>query len=114
MRIATLYLLVVLFEQETDPSRTLGVPPGAPADLIQDHRKWLLKWLHPDRNANSNLAALSVRVLAASAALSGAGQTLPVPSIQAETVAAPVTADHPEQRRKHKFRHVWVPQRVEG
>ncbi|MBZ9937950.1 J domain-containing protein [Mesorhizobium sp. BR1-1-16] len=116
MRIATLYLLVVLFGQESDPHRTLGLAAGASPELVQDHRKWLLKWLHPDRNPNPNLAGLSVRVLAASAALAGAAAQLPVLAAEPQDAKAPtpVGTEGAERRRKYQLRHVWVPLRVDG
>ncbi|HWJ72950.1 MAG TPA: J domain-containing protein [Kaistia sp.] len=115
-RIATLYLLVALFGQDSDPHRTLGLAAGASQELVQDHRKWLLKWLHPDRNPNPNLAGLSVRVLAASAALAGAASQLPAPKAEPQGAVAPTptAAERAERRRKHQLRHVWVPLRVDG
>jgi DnaJ domain len=33
-----------------DNYRTLGLPRSASTSEVREHRKWLLKWLHPDRN----------------------------------------------------------------
>lgn len=102
-RIASLYLLVALFGQEADAQRTLGLAPGAPASEAQDHRNWLLKWLHPDRNRNQTLAGLSVRVLDAFARL-----VVLQPTVQAE---APPPAE-PRRHRVHRRR--WVPLPLDG
>ncbi len=109
-RIAALYLLVALFGEESDPYRTLGVSVGAPAEVVQDHKKWLLKWLHPDRNPNQNLAGLSVRVLAASAELA-ALQVSPAPAaaVGASPAEPKASGETAGSRRKRQLRHVWVP-----
>ncbi len=124
VRIAELYLLVALFGQEADPHRTLGVSAGAAAELVQDHKKWLLKWLHPDRNPNQNLAGLSVRVLAASAELAARPVEVVVPAAAAPpatpaaapsavpAAAAPVEPARP--RRTRQQRHVWLPLQLDG
>ena len=115
-RVASLYLLVALFGQETDPYRTLGLSTGAAAELVQDHRKWLLKWLHPDRNSNQNLAGLSVRVLAASAELAAQPVQPAAPVVvQPEPVAAePAPVAQPKSRGKRQLRHVWLPLQPDG
>lgn len=100
-RIATLYLLVALFGEDADAHRTLGIVPGSPSEEVQDHRKWLLKWLHPDRNRNPALAGLSVRVLAASAHIA----TLPPPE--------PIAAPEPKSELRRKRRR-WVPLPIDG
>lgn len=52
-----------------DSYRTLGLAPGAPAEQVQEHRKWLLMWLHPDRNKDKWESALFDRVVAAANAI---------------------------------------------
>jgi hypothetical protein len=99
-RIASLYLLVALFGQEVDPHRTLGVVPGVSLEEVNDHRKWLLKWLHPDRNRNQSLSGLSVRVLSASAHLVGKSAA---PASAGQTAAPPF-----ERRPKRRMRHRWI------
>lgn len=110
VRAATLYLLVALFGDETDPERTLGLVPGSSLALATDHRNWLLKWLHPDRNHDQMLSGLTSRVIAAAAAL-------PV-SKAAATPASPVEpALSPEPKKRQRRRrhgHVWVPLGAEG
>lgn len=54
-----------------DSFRTLGVNPGAPVEQIHTHRRWLLVWLHPDRNQNRWESALFAKVQSAAKALGG-------------------------------------------
>jgi hypothetical protein len=44
------FLRNLLTSAGQDPYRKLGLERGAAADAIKDHKRWLLKWLHPDRN----------------------------------------------------------------
>lgn len=46
---ARLYLEHALFHPGADHYRVLGVLPGASADTLREHQRWLLRWLHPDR-----------------------------------------------------------------
>ncbi len=106
-QVAGLYLLVALFGQDNDAHRTMGLSANANAAEIQDHRNWLLKWLHPDRNRNQMLSGLSVRVLDAAAQvislLAGSGS---------DTAKAPQPAgDDRASKRRRQYRHVWAPQR---
>jgi hypothetical protein len=47
------YLLKLLLEPDNQGLRLLGLSAGASDSQIKDHKRWLLKWLHPDRNPNS-------------------------------------------------------------
>jgi hypothetical protein len=47
------YLLRLLLEPNNQGLRLLGLSDGATESQIKDHKRWLLKWLHPDRNPNS-------------------------------------------------------------
>ena len=47
---ARFYLQQVLFRDEADCYRILGVRPDEPREAARDHMRWLLRWLHPDRN----------------------------------------------------------------
>ena len=62
---AIFFLQNCLFQSGGDSYRVLGVEPGAPVDEIRLHKRWLLKWLHPDLNRNTWEAAYLQRVLAA-------------------------------------------------
>lgn len=63
-----------------DNFRTLGVGPGAPLDQIHAHRRWLLMWLHPDRNQNRWESALFDRVQSAAKALDGGAPAIVRPT----------------------------------
>jgi hypothetical protein len=52
----------IILESGADHYRALGLSAGATAIQLRDHKRLLLKWLHPDRNHNSWEAALFLRV----------------------------------------------------
>ena len=47
---AVLYIQQVLFADDADSYRLLGVRADAPKEQIQEHYRWLMRWLHPDRH----------------------------------------------------------------
>lgn len=49
---ARFYLQQVLFRPEADCYRILGIRPDDSRASARDHMRWLLQWLHPDRNGN--------------------------------------------------------------
>jgi hypothetical protein len=62
---ARFYLQQVLFRPEADCYRILGIKPTTSRDTARNHMRWLLEWLHPDRNKNSWDAVYAERVLKA-------------------------------------------------
>lgn len=48
--------------------RTLGLEQDASPDQVREHKRWLLMWLHPDRNENRWETALFQRVVRAAKA----------------------------------------------
>ena len=62
---ARFYLQQVLFRPEADCYRILGIDPAASRETARNHMRWLLEWLHPDRNGNSWDAVYAERVLKA-------------------------------------------------
>src|SRR5689334_9865555 len=48
--VSIFYLQQLLFADEGDSYRVLGVNPDAPDEQIKLHYRWLARWLHPDRN----------------------------------------------------------------
>src|SRR5262249_26263590 len=62
---ARFYLQQVLFRPEADCYRILGIEPTASRATARSHMRWLLQWLHPDRNGNSWDAVYAERVLRA-------------------------------------------------
>jgi hypothetical protein len=62
---ARFYLQQVLFRPEADCYRILGIKPADSRETARNHMRWLLEWLHPDRNGNSWDAVYAERVLKA-------------------------------------------------
>ncbi len=62
---ARFYLQQVLFRPDADCYRVLGIEPGASRETARKHMRWLLEWLHPDRNHDSWDAVYAERVLKA-------------------------------------------------
>ena len=62
---AILYLQTVLFAGKSDCYRVLGVEPGAPRRQMREHMRWLMRWLHPDRNLDEWESVFAERVLQA-------------------------------------------------
>lgn len=46
---ALLYIQQVLFADTADAYRLLGARPRDTAEQIKEHHRWLMRWLHPDR-----------------------------------------------------------------
>ena len=44
------FLQQILFAPGADSYRVLGVAADAPQDQLRENYRWLMKWLHPDRN----------------------------------------------------------------
>ena len=59
---AAFYLQQLLFAPGTDSYRVLGVNPGADDSRIKEHYRWLVRWLHPDRNPDEWEALYADRV----------------------------------------------------
>jgi hypothetical protein len=102
---AQLFLQRLLADSRASDWRLLGLEPGATQAQIRDHKRWLLKWLHPDRNKNKWESALFNRVSQAADRL------------QAGTPASP-TSGSPDRLRQHRrakqnlWRHVRQRQKV--
>src|SRR6516162_10831424 len=62
---ARFYLQQVLFRADADCYRVLGIAPTASRATARDHMRWLMEWLHPDRNNNSWDGVYAERVLKA-------------------------------------------------
>lgn len=62
---ARTYLQLVLFTSEGDCFRTLGVRRGASKSQMREHMRWLLQWLHPDRNDGNWESVYAERVIRA-------------------------------------------------
>jgi hypothetical protein len=67
--IAAFYLQQVHLRQGASDHHVLGLTPAASLEQIKEHKRWLLKWLHPDRNNNRWEQASFERISAAAARL---------------------------------------------
>jgi hypothetical protein len=66
------FLITVLFGRKTNPYRVLGLPPGAPLGEVREHKRLLLKWLHPDRNPEArDHQAYLARIIEAAETIEG-------------------------------------------
>ena len=59
---APFYLQQLLFTPDADSYRVLGVNHDASDARIKEHYRWLVRWLHPDRNADEWEALYADRV----------------------------------------------------
>ncbi len=69
---AIFYLQQLLMNAEGDDYRQLGLRAGASLQDVKDHKRGLLKWLHPDRNPSPWEQVLFGRVKAAADRIEGA------------------------------------------
>lgn len=59
------FLQQMLFAPGADSYRVLGARPDDPQDRLREHYRWLMKWLHPDRNPDGWEAVYAERVTTA-------------------------------------------------
>src|SRR6516162_6964503 len=95
---ARFYLQQVLFRTDADCYRILGIKPTASRATARDHMRWLLEWLHPDRNKGSWDAVYAERVLKAWREVSGSEGPVVKPS-HSRTYS----------KKKRHINRVWVP-----
>ncbi len=72
---ARVYLQHIVTHANGSDRLVLGLTRSATANDVREHKRWMLKWLHPDRNPSKWEANLFHRVKEASARLeNGAGR----------------------------------------
>jgi hypothetical protein len=114
---ARFFLQQVLFRPEADCYRILGIEPTASRATARNHMRWLLQWLHPDRNRNSWDAVYAERVLKAWRDVSAADG--PAPSdLRARATAKkkawlpwieqPITPRSPAIRSSYRVFIIWA------
>lgn len=59
---AALFIQQVMFHPDSDSYRVLGVSPLAGPIQLKEHHRWLVRWLHPDRNPDEWDAVYADRV----------------------------------------------------
>jgi hypothetical protein len=99
---ARFYLQQVLFRPDADCYRILGIRPAAPRETARNHMRWLLEWLHPDRNNNAWDAVYAERVLKAWREVSAANGSAAKPSFE-------LAHDSSNQKKKGRRQAIRVP-----
>jgi hypothetical protein len=100
---ARFYLQQMLFRADADCYRILGIEPTASRATARDHMRWLLQWLHPDRNNNSWDAVYSERVLKAWREVSASNG-----SAAARVSLTRVSSNNKKRRRSQTVRLPWI------
>ena len=106
---ARFYLQQVLFRPGADCYRILGIEPTASRATARDHMRWLLEWLHPDRNHNSWDAVYAERVLKAWREVSVTNGSAAKPSFS----LAQLSSNKKKNRRGSAIRPPWIERPVE-
>ena len=107
---ARFYLQQVLFRPDADCYRMLGIAPAASRATAREHMRWLLEWLHPDRNTNNNSwdSVYAERVLKAWREVSNGSAAKPSFEL------APVSSVQKRKRRSPATRLPWIERPVQG
>jgi hypothetical protein len=99
---ARFYLQQVLFRPDADCYRILGVQPSTSRATAREHMRWLLEWLHPDRNNNNSWDTVyAERVLKAWREVSNG-------SAAKSFMLARVSSNEKRKRRSPASRVPWV------
>ncbi len=107
---ARFYLQQVLFRPDADCYRILGIQPTASRETARNHMRWLLEWLHPDRNNNSWDAVYAERVLKAWREVSAANGS----AAKRSFALAGTSSNTKKNRRSQGIRLPWIERPVEG
>jgi hypothetical protein len=101
---ARFYLQQVLFRPDADCYRVLGIEPAASRATAREHMRWLLEWLHPDRNTHNNSwdTVYAERVLKAWREVSNGSAAKP------SFALAPVSSVQKRKRRGPASRLPWI------
>lgn len=102
--IAAFYLQQIHLHHRASDHHVLGLTPTASLEQIKEHKRWLLKWLHPDRNNNRWEQACFDRISAAAARLE---QSLANPAVPnpVQELRQPVTTRYQLGQVRHSGRH---------
>ena len=93
---AVFFVQQVLFAPGADNERVLGVNPGAPIERTREHYRWLVRWLHPDRNTDDWHSVYTDRVVRAWQAVKRSGGASTAQEDSGEWPAVSVPADPAE------------------
>ena len=106
---ARFYLQQVLFRPDADCYRILGIKPTASRATARNHMRWLLEWLHPDRNQNGWDGVYAERVLRAWREVSAASGSSVNPSFS----LAHVSSTKKKRGRIQATRLPWIERPME-
>jgi hypothetical protein len=106
---ARFYLQQVLFRGDADCYRILGIEPTASRATARDHMRWLMEWLHPDRNNNSWDGVYAERVLKAWREVSASHGSAARPSFG----LTPALSSKKKRRHNPTIRRPWIERPVE-
>jgi len=101
---ARFYLQQALFRADADCYRILGIKPTASRAMARDHMRWLLEWLHPDRNHNSWDNVYAERVLKAWREVSAASRSIGRPTFPLSRESSKTT----KKARMQTVRLSWI------
>jgi hypothetical protein len=103
---ARFYLQQILFRPDADCYRILGIQPAASRETARSHMRWLLEWLHPDRNTNNNRwdTVYAERVLRAWREVSAANGS----AAKSGSALARVSSRQTKKGRNQSVRLPWV------
>ena len=107
---ARFYLQQVLFRPDADSYRILGIQPAASRATAREHMRWLLEWLHPDRNTDSSSwdTVYAERVLKAWREVSNG------PTVKPNVALARASSNQNRNRRSRAIRLTWIERPVQG
>jgi hypothetical protein len=92
---AKFFIEQVMLTRGADHYRVLGVDPQASTAVIREHYRWLIRWLHPDREGAGWHAVLAGRVNTAYAELRHAGRRAAYDEARQVQAAAGAAPPHP-------------------
>ena len=96
---AVFFIQQIMFQPSNAPHRVLGLSENASPQEIKDHKRLLLKWLHPDRNQNKWERVYFQRVILAAASVEGV-QTNAVVALEPKPQRAPQQTNKPKLQMK--------------
>ena len=110
---AVFFLQQTIAKSGDDKFKMLGLTEDASRDELRLHKRWLLKWLHPDRNPSKWETVLFHRISAVAGALEGAlDDRITKPEALGSEPKPENTA--PQTRTEHRGRSPHVHKRLRG
>src|SRR5262245_57438746 len=106
---ARFYLQHVLLRPEADCYRILGIEPTASRATARSHMRWLLQWLHPDRNRDRCDAVYAERVLRAWREVSASNGPTVKPTGSAIKPSYSRARGPSNKRKRRDIKTIWLP-----